>query len=195
MSTEDLTAQQRVVHLLRSLNDAKNDYGETSTGDGVRLMPSGYHEGSYAELERVLALMRGCLPGCGRKRPGVAYRHLGACLAYPYWHVAERYLRGDTQTIEVGVVIRRGGSELLIPRHCELVIGQAVSGVKTARVRVYRWNPIVKQREIERGVRWITQTMYDGRRSKIQLPDDLYRRVLGLPPRDERLGKRVKVAA
>ncbi len=47
-----------LVELLRTLPDVQEAWDPRSGGGGPRLMPSAYHEGSYAELEQQLALLR-----------------------------------------------------------------------------------------------------------------------------------------
>lgn len=163
--TSSLTAADRVTWLLKTLNDARHDYGEPSTGDGVRLMPSTYHQGSYAELEHCLTRMH-------------LEQHTN------HWHTSSRYRWGETQTITVPVRQLRKGPELQLPPHCELVSGQATIGHNHARVRVYRWDPRVDQHRVNAGIRWLTKTMHGGHRNRIVLPDALYRKALNLPPRE-----------
>jgi hypothetical protein len=172
----DLTAYDRVVILICTLDAARVEWDGRSGGDGVKLMPSAYHEGSYQELERCLLLMQTVRPS-------------------QWWHVLERYRWGQEQTLDVPVAIRRGGPQLRLPAHCELRSGQAVIGAKTARVRVYRWGAGVDAGKVRDGVRWLTRTMYGGRRSRIQLPDAEYRRAVGLEARDRRERPVATVAA
>jgi hypothetical protein len=186
--SQDLTAQHRVIWLIRTRNDAREEWDGRSDGGGVKLMPSAYHEGSYVELERVEALMRDAAHSA-------------------WWHVMQRYRFGTSQTLElpvrakprrfglIGEAYDRLGHDLYhLPAHCELAVGQVVSGKKTARVRVYRWDPAVDMTKVRSGVRWLTQAMYDGRRSRIVVPDELYRRLVGLPPRDEKRRREDPVA-
>jgi hypothetical protein len=66
-------AEARVTLLLRTLDDARVAREANAAGGGALLMPSAYHEGSYAELERRLDYMR---DNGGRK---------------PWWHATRRY--------------------------------------------------------------------------------------------------------
>ena len=50
--------ERRVVGPLLTMRDVAEAWDARSGGGGVKLMPSMWHEGSYAELERVLHLLR-----------------------------------------------------------------------------------------------------------------------------------------
>lgn len=158
-----LAAEDRVIELLRTFNEARVAYGRGSTGNGVIHMPSMWHEGSYAELERRLLEMRE-----GIQRPY-------------WWHISQRYRWGVEVTVIVPVVRRRMGAEYLLPHHCELVAGGPSVGEKKAMARVYRWSEDVDDGVVTTGVRTLTALMYDGRDDRIQLPRLVLARKLGLP--------------
>jgi len=145
-------AAERVTWLLRTYYDAREGYGTESTGQGVRLMPSDYHRGSYPELERCLIEMRD-------------NRH-----RREWWHATRRYRDTRRVIIEVAVRRNRHGAVPVLPPHCELAGGAVFSGAKHARVLVRRWAEDVRPELAEAGVRRLVETMYGGRRERIVLP-------------------------
>ena len=183
--TDDLTVHHRIVWLIRTLDEARQAWNSNAGDGGVLLMPSDYHEGSYRELEDWLVLMR-------RSHPSAV------------WHLLERYRRGQHQTLELqlrsrakkaGLVgpwdARLGHDLYVLPPHTEVEAGQAVSGKRTARVRVYRWDARVDMGKVRAGVEFLARSMHGGRRSRIVLPDALYRRLVGMPPREGRRDRSV----
>ena len=52
------SARRRVIELLTTLEEVRTLWDCGSSGDGPRLMPSGYSCASYSEIERVLRSMR-----------------------------------------------------------------------------------------------------------------------------------------
>lgn len=169
-----LSAEQRVVLLLRTFYEAREYWDSRSGGDGPKLMPSVWSEGSYPELEHHLAELRD-----GRERP-------------LWFHVTRRYRDGDQISIEVPVLRSLRGPTFVLPAHCELVAGAVKLTEKVTRVKCYRWRSNVDQALADLGILTLIDRMYDGRRDRIVVPDVFYRRALGLPPRD---GNRLEFAA
>lgn len=161
----ELTPEQRVVELLRTLNDALVSYGAASTGDGVRLLPSMYSEGSYQELEDRLRDLR------EMRRP-------------LWWHVSHRYRWGVEKLIVARVIRRLEGPEFVLPPNCELIAGGASLGSKAAVARVYAWSPEVDRKKAGEGVSALVSLMFGGDVERIVLPGDVFRRAMGLPIRD-----------
>lgn len=162
-----LAAQDRVIELLKTFNEARVTYGRGSTGNGVILMPSMWHEGSYAELEQRLKQMRE-----GKQRP-------------LWWHLSHRYRWGVERTILCPVVRRRLGPEFVLPRFTELVAGGPAVGSKHAIARVYSWSEKVDDATVGKGVRVLTDLMFDGDWTRIELPKVVLQRLLGLPMEPE----------
>jgi len=162
-----LTASERVVLLLRTFYEAREWWDLRSGGNGVRLMPSVWHEGSYPELEFRLAELRD-----GRGRP-------------LWFHSTRRYRDGEWVTLDVPVVRTRKGPSFTLPACCESVVGAASLSDRVSRVKCYRWRSDVNQATADHAIGVLVELMYGGRRERIQVPDVFYRRALGLPPRDE----------
>ena len=152
-----------MVELLRTLTEARIAYSYESTGDGVRLMPSMYSEGSYAELESRLRDLRE-----SRRRQ-------------LWWHISQRYRFGVERLIVCPVVRRRTGPEFCLPPHCELVAGGPAIGARAAYCRVYRWRAEVNLELVAQGVSVLTRSMFGGESQRIVLPQVVLRRVLGMP--------------
>jgi hypothetical protein len=161
-----VTPEDRVVELLRTLAEAQVSYGFGSTGNGLRLMPSMWHDGSYAELELRLRQLRE-----SRRRQ-------------LWWHTSYRYRFGEELTIVAPVVRLKTGPEFRLPPFTELIAGGPAVGSKAAWCRVYRWRPDINLGLVAQGVSTLTGLMYDGNTERIVLPDDVYRRTLGLQPRE-----------
>jgi hypothetical protein len=161
-----LTADERVVELLRTLAEARQSYSFASGSGGPMLMPKMWHEGSYAELERRLRDMR----ESRRRRL--------------WWHVSYRYRFGVELTMVARIVRRQTGPEFMLPPHCELVAGGPAVGSKAAYCRVYCWRQEVDEGQADRGVGHLVSTMYGGEVDRIVLPDAVYRYRMGLPPRE-----------
>lgn len=162
-----LSATARVVLLLRTFNEARVSYSVESTGNGLTLMPSDWHEGSYEELERRLVEQR------------EAHREL-------WRHVGYRYRWGDERLIVCPVVRRMRGSEFVLPGNCELIAGGPSVGNRVALARVYRWADFVDDGKVVKGVTMLTESMFAGEHWRIMLPLSLLRRELGLPVEGER---------
>jgi hypothetical protein len=162
-----VTASDRVVLLLRTFYEAREYWDPRSAGDGPRLMPSVWHEGSYPELEFRLAELR---DGPRRKL---------------WFHVTRRYRDGEWVTIDVPVIRTLRGPSFVLPPCCESVVGGASLSDRVSRVKCYRWRSDVDQATADRGIEVLVESMYEGERERIQVPDVFYRRALGLPPREE----------
>ena len=169
-----LSAAERVILLLRTFYEAREWWDSRSSGDGVKLMPSVWHEGSYPELEARLAELRD-----SRERP-------------LWFHATRRYRDGESVTLEVTVIRTVRGPSFVLPQCCELVAGGAQLQERTARVKCYRWRSDVDQARADEGIATLIDRMYQGRRDRIVVPDVFYRRALGLSPRDE---MRAEIAA
>lgn len=161
-----LTPRDLVIELLKTLDLAMTSWDSGSSGDGVRVMPSLYHEGSYAELQRRLREMRDSRDW-----------HT------PWWHVVERYLREPDSVV---VSFRRTvkGPKPNMPPRTELVFVEEILDSKWMRVRCYRWTSAVEPRFVEAGVNRLTATMYGGDTQRIHLPKDLLDLALGKEPSD-----------
>lgn len=156
-------AESRVIQLMRTLTEARVSYGVSSTGSGVILMPSQYHEGSYQELERRLVELR----ESERRR---------------LWHHASlRYRWGVERTIVAPVIRRKKGPEYRLPQFCELIAGGPAVGSRQAVARVYRWSEDVDEQAAAEGITALTELMFDGEYDRIVLPMIVLRRVLGIP--------------
>lgn len=138
--------------LLRTLADALVDWQPSADGSGVTFMPSMYHEGSYAELERALAEMRE-----SGHRP-------------QWWHVCHRYRWGVEQWLVAPVTRTQTGQIIHLPANTELVASGPAVGPKHALVRVYRWHDRVRPVLVAEGVEWLVLNMYQGDYGRINLP-------------------------
>ena len=167
MSSAALLAEDRVILLLRTYYEAREHWDSRSNGSGPRLMPKTWHEGSYDELERQLALLRD-----------------GADRAL-WFHCTRRYRDGEHVHIIVAVQRSIRGPRYVLPESCELVAGAANVSERLASVKVYRWVKDVDQFLADLGVATLVNRMFRGRRDRIVVPDFFLRRALGLPPRDE----------
>jgi len=162
-----MTAEQRVILLLRTYYEAREGWDSRSSGGGVRLMPSAWHEGSYVELERCLADLRD-----GENRP-------------LWFHTTRRYRDGEHVSLQVPVHRTRLGPSFVLPACCELEAGASNVTDRYASVKVYRWRSDVRDGLAEAGVQHLTASMFQGRHWRITVPDVFYRRAVGLPLRDE----------
>jgi len=157
-----VTAAQRVALLLRTLDDARVAWEANAAGGGALLMPSAYHEGSYAELERCLIDM----PENGHRRE--------------WWHAVQRYRAGELRTLTMPLVRLRSGPRPVLPERAELVAWAGpITGEKTARVGVYVCLEAVDQRLADEGVRLLVGTMYGGDVQRIAVPQAIYQAVTG----------------
>lgn len=157
LSTKDL-----VVELIKTLADAEQGFNPGDGNGGVRLMPSLYWEGSYAELERCLDEMRD-----------------SAQWRQAWWHLTQRYLTGKVCTLDVSYRRTAKGPYPQIPGRTELLFVEAVLDSRLMRVRVYRWDERVAEDWVDQGLDRLLATMYGGDRQRIQLPIEFLYRALG----------------
>ena len=153
--------RDRVVELLRTLREAREDWDTRSGGGGVQLMPSTYNEGSYRELERSLWLMR------------EQSKNL-------WWHTTMRYLYGTTSTILVSSRKTTKGRQPVMPNRTELLIAGEWLGGNLMQAKVYTWSNAVQPRLCDDGVGWLLKEMYRGDTSRIHLPEVFLYRALGM---------------
>ena len=164
-----LDAEARVVALMRTLYEAEVSYGIPSSETQSRgwPMPSLWNEGSYAELERCLAILRE-----GPQRP-------------LWWHACYRYRFGVEKVVVVRVRRLRKGPKLDLPPRSELIAGGAAVGSKAVYARIYQWSADVDQDMADQGVKVLTEMMFGGREELIQLPKSVLYRRLGLELPDD----------
>lgn len=147
---------QRVELLLRSYNDALHAWDPGSGGDGVRMMPSMWNEGSYVELERVLRQLR---EGPPRERQ-------------LWWHVSARYLWTGERIGAVMVKRSRLGPVAIPPRNSEIAVIIEM-GHASARARLVTWSELVNDALVREGVQEIARRMFDGDVGRVVVPRSL----------------------
>jgi hypothetical protein len=162
-----LSAEERIRLLCRTFYEAREAWDSRSNGDGVKLMPSLWNEGSYLELELQLAELR--------DSPN---RSL-------WFHTTRRYRDGEIVTVQVPVHRSARGPSFALPACCELEAGAVSVAERVANVRVYRWRSDVDQYLADLGIDTLAKRMFRGRRDRIVIPDFYYRRALGLPWKDD----------
>jgi len=153
-----MNVQDRVEILLRSYNDALNDWDPSGIGKdfGVTLMPKMWNEGSYVELERVLREIR---EGCPRERQ-------------LWWHVSARYLWTDERIAAVSVKRSRLGPVAIPPRYAEIA-AIVEMGHASARARLVTWSELVRDDLVRDGIREISERMYGGDVGRVVVPRSL----------------------
>ena len=157
-----ITPTQLVIALLRTLTDVQQSWDPRSGGDGARLMPRAYHEGSYQELERCLRHMR------HHHRP-------------MWWHVSHRYRWGIERWAIIGYHRTRQGPIPHPPnRHSEVVIVGGTLPRHTMRAKLYEWDPDVDPDTVDQGVRWIVSSMHRGNTGRIKVPAELLAHLMGV---------------
>lgn len=158
VSRGPMNVHQRIELLLRSYDDAMHDWDPGSGGDGVRMMPSMWNEGSYGELERALRTMRD-----GTPKP----RQL-------WWHVSARYFWWTERQAPVHVRRSRLGPVAIPPPHAEIVLVIEMS-YSTALARVREWDERVNDQLVREGVAMLAELMYDGDVGRVVVPRALVR--------------------
>ena len=186
-----LTATDRVIALLRTVDEARVAWDTRSSGGGALLMPTMWNEGSYAELERCLVLMRDggedtlLDPVTGSAcfgDNGFPVSTIRPAQRRQWWHLVMRYRYGTVRTMTVAVRRNRFGPEIVLPPRCELMSGGGVViGSKNAVARVYTWSDSVSASVAAEGLCTLTSLMYGGHDKRIQLPVAVLHRELGLP--------------
>lgn len=178
------------------MNEAREAWDSRSSGGGALLMPTMWHEGSYVELDRCLDLLRNGGPdqlldpatGSPEWEPGgFPVEILRSPQPRLWFHVCSRYRWGVERTILATVNPMKGPGKppYLLPPHTELIAGGQNVGERQAVVRVYRWSEHVRPDLAAAGLDALVTLMHGGRSHEIWLPDSVYRRVMGLPHRDE----------
>lgn len=152
VSVVGIPPTRRVEVLLATSAVAREAWHRGSGGGGVTLMPSLWHEGSYAELERVL----------GEVRDGDR-RQL-------WWHLTHRYLFGSEVVMFVRTDRRKGNVRYHLPPCTQLLAGGARVGENMSKVRVYRWDHRVRPELVEEGLELVAGLMYDGDTGRIVVP-------------------------
>jgi len=162
-----ISSRQVLTELLRTLADAQTAWDARSGSGGVLLMPSPYHEGSYAELERRLAAMR----DHPRQR------------TY-WWHLSHRYRWGITHREHLPYRSTRQGPRPRLRPCTELVSAGPTQGKHMACI-VYEWRPEVQPLLVETGIDLLLATMHAGNPARIRLPQAAWERLLGVAPADD----------
>lgn len=152
-----------VVELLRTLVEAREGFNP-GNGDGVRQMPTLYHEGSYAELELRLSEMR----DNGRY--------------VEWWHVSHRWRLESfvpRRKLLVNYLRTKKGIQPLLPPRCELAIVGDVVDRRSMIVFCYVWSERVDPEIANDGVRTLVELMHDGDTTKLALPLPFLHRAIG----------------
>ena len=160
-----LTPRDLLVELLKSLEVAATGFDSGSLGGGVRLMPSIYNEGSYAELERRMREMH----------DDPRYRTI-------WWNVAYRYWRCIPRRIVVPYQRTIKGPIPQLPARSELRITGEVLPERKMVVDVWVWDERVQPRLVDKGLERLLEIMYDGDTQRITLPRELLYLALGKEP-------------
>ena len=160
----DPTPRDLVVELLRTLEEAQSDFVPWTDGGGVRLMPSTYTQGSYAELLDRLAEMR----DNGHRSE--------------WWHISSRYLWGTIKRDYLSTRKTTKGRIAVMPPRCEtpLIVGEVVWPGGLQQVQYYTWAERVDLKIVDRGIDHLVATMYGGDTTKLRLPDPFLWRLLGI---------------
>ena len=124
-------------------------------------MPSTYTDGSYAELERVLWLMRDSVKML-------------------WWHTTQRYIYGAESLILVNSRKTIKGREPVMPPRSELLIAGEWIGGNLMQAKVYAWSPAVVPTIADQGVDWLLGALYEGDTTRIQLPLPFLYRAMGV---------------
>jgi hypothetical protein len=151
--------RDRVIELLRTLDDARSGTSGGGPGGGVIQMPVVYNVGSYQELEERLCEMRN-----NGHRP-------------QWWHLSARYLWGANHTKPLPTVKTRQGRKPVLPPRSELLIQGATLGTSPGGpvlmvVKYRQWLEGADSQYVESGIDHLLETMYEGDTSKIRLPKE-----------------------
>lgn len=155
-----MSAGDRVIQLLKTLRLAETDWDPRSNGNGVIRMPSLYREGSYAELE---ARMRDL-----RDAHKFLWTNVNRRYSYDTWVPRERHVVRSRRTVK--------GRVPDLPPRSELVIqGEVIPNTGgLMEVYVYAWSIHTDQKAADRGVKCLTESMYEGDTSRITVPLPLW---------------------
>ena len=163
-----LTHQQRLIELLRTLQDASVAWDPRASGGGPTLMPTMWHQGSYAELEHQLI----------RLRDNPATRTA-------WWHTSQRYRWGTTRKTTVPIRRTRQGPVPRLPANTELVSAGQINGHHQAVV-LYQWRHDVDNHQVNHGLDLLLQRMHNGQPHHIRIPHDIYCQAAGIPINEPR---------
>lgn len=171
-----LTPKDKLIELTRTLHDAQTTWDTRSQGNGPHLMPSLYHEGSYAELEHRLAQMR----DTPHWRPA-------------WWHLSQRYRWGTTHKEHAPYKRTRQGPIPRLRPNTELVHAGTITGHRI-QITVYEWAPTLDYL-VDQALDRLEETMHGGHPELIRLPLSVLYRALGLPAPDDRAMRNGKLEA
>jgi hypothetical protein len=157
-----LTHTQRLIELIRTLNDAQTTWNPQSGGGGPHLMPSMWNEGSYQELSHQLAHLRDTNP----------WRQ-------PWWHLSHRYRWGEVKHETVPCRRTRLGPIPRLRPNTELRSVGEVHGHRQA-VIVYEWRADIQPHLVNAALDRLLELMHNGEPHRIRLPLDVYCRAAGL---------------
>jgi hypothetical protein len=159
------SARDRVVELLRTLDDAREDRSWGGSGGGVIQMSVLYKHGSYQELEERLWEMR-----------DNGLRRL-------WWNLCARYRWGSVIRQPLPSIKTRQGRKPVLPPRSELritgeTLGTSVGGPVLMVVQYYQWPDSVEPRYVDAGIDHLLQSMHGGDTSKITLPKEFMERLM-----------------
>jgi hypothetical protein len=163
-----LTHTQRLIELIRTLHDAQTTWNPQSNGDGPRLMPTMWTQGSYAELEHQLRNLR--------DNPETRTA---------WWHTSHRYRWGTTRKTTVPIRRTRQGPVPRLPANTELVSAGTIDG-HHQHVVVYQWRLDVNQAHVNNGIDVLLERMHNGQPHMIRIPHDIYCHAAGIPINEPR---------
>lgn len=159
---KSLSPRERVIELIKTLDEAETSFNPGKGNGGVLLMPTLYSAGSYAELELRLDAMRD-----------------SAQWRQAWWHVTQRYLNGVIVGTEVSYRRTLQGPQPNIPGRSELLFVESILSNRQMKVRLYCWDRRVDEALVEQGLSRLLATMYGGETQRIQLPLEFLYRALG----------------
>lgn len=165
-----ISHRTKLIQLIRTLDEAQTTWHKGAQGEGPRLMPSLYHEGSYQELEHRLAEMR--------DNPAQRTN---------WWHLCQRYRWGTLERTTLTYTVTRQGRRPHLPANTELIHqGNATAGhPPRINVTLYRHPPTDPDR-INAALDHLATTMHGGNTTRIRLPLSLLYTTLGIAPPNER---------
>ena len=121
-----LTVHQKLIALLQTLEEAQTNWHPRAGNGGPHLMPSHYHQGSYAQVEAALRIMRDT-----------------PTTRTWWWHLNHRYRWGTTHRTQLHYRRTIKGPRPTLPPNTELIHTGTTNG-KTITATIYRWQPQVQ---------------------------------------------------